>query len=212
MSTAQFTVTPGSLLPLAVLTPRGPTRWVHGLLEVVTHPYHINHLSRLTVTWHANHTVTSTSVSVTFPHDASTHSFLSLTSSHLFSRAASLLGSTFYLHSLPDQSIPVLSSKEVLYFMLASQSHRLCTCSCVMATPGGSNLSSPVSQTASLNFIQPQNGSLQARGWDSKFWSDFWAQRCILVECGRAHAAGQHLVAVATWLLGLVWWYQLACG
>lgn len=78
MSTAQFTVTPGSLLPLAVLTPRGPTRWVHGLLEVVTPPYHINHLSRLTVTWRANHTVTSTSVSVTFPHDASTHSFLSL--------------------------------------------------------------------------------------------------------------------------------------
>lgn len=126
MSTAhiQSTETPGSLLTPGVLTPGRPTQlWVHGPLEIVTHPYHINDLSSLTVAWCANHTVMSTSISVTFPHDASTHFFpVSVSSSHLFSRAASLLGYTIYPHSLPAKSIAVLSRKEVLYFMLVSQS------------------------------------------------------------------------------------------
>jgi len=47
---------------------------------------------------------------------------VSVPSSHLFSRAASLLGYTLHPHSLPDKTIPLLSSKKVLYFVLTSQS------------------------------------------------------------------------------------------
>lgn len=56
-------------------------------------------------------------------------------------------------------------------FMLFSL--RLCRCSCMMAAPGGNNLSSSVNQAASFNFIKPWNISLQAQSWYSKFWGDF---------------------------------------
>lgn len=76
-------------------------------------------LLSLTVTWCANHPVMSISIPITSRHDPFIP--LSASSSHLFSRAASLLWYTLYLHNLTAKNIPMLSSREVLYFVLASQ-------------------------------------------------------------------------------------------
>lgn len=68
--------------------------------------------------------------------------------------------------------------------MLVSQSQAVCVF-LYDGYPGvGSNLSSLASRAASFNFVKPQNGSLQAQSWDSKFWSDFQAYKCILNQCG----------------------------
>lgn len=76
-----------------MLIPGRPTQsWVRGPLELVPHLYHINALTLPRVPWCANHMVISTSMSVTFPHDASTRLFL-----YLFSPPTYLAG----LHLVP---------------------------------------------------------------------------------------------------------------
>lgn len=181
----------------------------------------INHLSPLTVTWRANHTVTSTSVSVTFPHDASTHSFLSL------------FPPSIYLAGQPAcWDLPSIYIACQIKVYQCFPARRFCVL-CWPASHTGC-VRVPVwwlpqeAATSALQWVKQHLSALSGHRMDhyrleagtASFGVTSWAQRCILVQCGRARGAGQHLVAVATWLLGLelclqsgAWWsYQLACG
>ena len=174
MSTAQSTAIPGSLLAPDVLTPGRPTQlWVHGPLEIVTYPYHTNHLSSLTVTWCANHTVMSISVSVTFPHDTPTHSFLCLFLPHIYLAGQPACWDIPYIRIACQIKLYHCCPARRFCILCWPASHRLYTSSRMVATPGDSILSSLASQAASFNFTKPQNGSLQAQSWGSMFWSDF---------------------------------------
>lgn len=108
-------------------------------------------------------------------------------------------------HCFPARRFPILCWL---------RTHRLRTCSCTMAAPGGSSLSSSVSQAASFNLDKPQNESLQVRAGTASFGvisqhSNMFAFSEALSSGSwgdRAHGVGQHLVAVA---LGFWGWSSI---